>query len=85
VRKALGSHLSWVSHGTLHLFIQHTSASLTVNENADSDVRADLEMWLNTAVSERTKWRHDAEGSSVTLSRDACRIAVPCRCSRANE
>lgn len=68
VRKAIGSHLSWVSHGTLHLFIQHTSASLTINENADSDVRADLEMWLNAAVSEKTKWKHDDEGSSVAPS-----------------
>jgi hypothetical protein len=41
VRKALGSHLLWVSHGALHLFIRHTSASLSVNENADSNVRGE--------------------------------------------
>jgi len=62
VRSALAPHLAWVRAGTCHLFLQHTSASLTINENADSDVRADMEMWLNSAVSEKTKWRHDAEG-----------------------
>ena len=33
--------------GLLHLFIQHTSASLTINENADPDVRVDLETFFN--------------------------------------
>ena len=62
VLKALRSTLASYSCGTLHLFIQHTSASLTINENADSDVRADMETWLNAAVSDKTPWKHDAEG-----------------------
>ncbi|MEO0438853.1 MAG: secondary thiamine-phosphate synthase enzyme YjbQ [Pseudomonadota bacterium] len=41
VREAM-PHLSDVSLGLLHLFIQHTSASLAINENADPDVRGDL-------------------------------------------
>jgi len=36
--------------GQLQVFIQHTSASLTINENADPDVRNDLERLLNAAV-----------------------------------
>ena len=36
--------------GILHLFLQHTSASLFLNENADSDVRRDFEHWSNQAV-----------------------------------
>jgi secondary thiamine-phosphate synthase enzyme len=36
--------------GLCHLFIQHTSASLTLNENASPDVRADFETWFNHAV-----------------------------------
>ena len=43
-------HLSEVSEykvGLLHLFIKHTSASLTVNENADPDVRVDMETFFN--------------------------------------
>lgn len=38
--------------GLLNLFIQHTSASLTLNENASPDVRRDFETWVNAAVPE---------------------------------
>ena len=38
--------------GLLHLLIQHTSASLTLNENASPEVRADLDTWLDRAVPE---------------------------------
>lgn len=38
--------------GLLHLFLQHTSASLSINENADSDVRSDMETVLNRLVPE---------------------------------
>ena len=48
--------------GMLHVFIQHTSASLTVNENADSDVRRDLEMGLNDLVPENLPFAHTLEG-----------------------
>lgn len=39
-----------VDTGLCHLFIQHTSASLTIQENADPDVLADLETWMSAAV-----------------------------------
>jgi secondary thiamine-phosphate synthase enzyme len=49
--------------GLLHLFIQHTSASLTINENADPDVRGDLERHLNVMVPENAAhYRHTLEG-----------------------
>ena len=52
-----------VDAGLLHLFIQHTSASLTVNENASSDVRRDFESWSNEAVPEDAPyWTHTLEG-----------------------
>ncbi len=52
-----------VDAGLLHLFIQHTSASLTVNENASPDVRRDLESWSNEAVPEDAPyWTHTLEG-----------------------
>lgn len=52
-----------VSVGLLHLFIQHTSASLTINENADPTVRTDLESHFNQFVPERAPYyRHDYEG-----------------------
>ena len=47
VTKAVGSDLSQIKIGLCNLFIQHTSASLTINENADPDVRRDMEMALN--------------------------------------
>ena len=49
--------------GLLHLFLQHTSASLAINENADSDVRVDLEASLNAIVPENFPYQHVLEGS----------------------
>jgi secondary thiamine-phosphate synthase enzyme len=52
-----------VKVGLLHLFLQHTSASLSVNENADPDVRSDAERWLDRAVPENSPdFVHTAEG-----------------------
>ena len=49
--------------GMLHLLIQHTSASLTLNENASPEVRADLDGWLDRAVPEGASyWTHTLEG-----------------------
>ena len=50
------------SVGLAHLFIRHTSASLTLNENASPDVRRDFETWLNVAVPEDFAWTHTLEG-----------------------
>ncbi len=49
--------------GLAHLFIRHTSASLTLNENASPDVRRDFETWLNVAVPEQFAWTHTLEGA----------------------
>jgi len=49
--------------GIAHLFLRHTSASLTLNENASPDVRHDFETWLNSAVAEDFAWTHTLEGS----------------------
>ena len=49
--------------GLLHVFIRHTSASLTINENADSDVRCDLESALNSLAPEDFPYTHTLEGS----------------------
>ena len=55
--------LSVIQYGVLHLFIQHTSASLTINENADPTVRQDFESHFNHYVPERAPYyRHDDEG-----------------------
>jgi secondary thiamine-phosphate synthase enzyme len=49
--------------GLAHLFIRHTSASLTLNENASPDVRRDFETWFNAAVPEDFAWTHTLEGA----------------------
>jgi secondary thiamine-phosphate synthase enzyme len=49
--------------GLAHLFIRHTSASLTLNENASPDVRDDFEAWFDRAVPEDADyWTHTVEG-----------------------
>lgn len=48
--------------GLLHIFIQHTSASLTINENADPDVPVDLGMSLNRLAPESWPYQHTCEG-----------------------
>ena len=56
--------LKQIKVGLLHLFIQHTSASLAINENADPDVRIDMEAYFNQAIPENEPYyRHVLEGS----------------------
>lgn len=53
-----------IQKGICQIFIQHTSASLTINENADPTVRKDFEMYFNKAVPENDPgYLHDDEGS----------------------
>ena len=54
--------LSGVRVGLLHLFLQHTSASLSINENADADVPLDLESSFNAIAPESFPYRHTCEG-----------------------
>jgi secondary thiamine-phosphate synthase enzyme len=55
--------LEELSVGMLHLLIQHTSASLTLNENASPDVRRDFRAWFDRAVPEGADyWSHTLEG-----------------------
>ena len=56
------SELRSIRTGLLHVFIQHTSASLTINENADRDVRTDMESSLNHLAPETFPYVHTLEG-----------------------
>ena len=49
--------------GAVTLFIRHTSASLTIQENADPTVLIDLTTALNRLAPENAGWRHDTEGA----------------------
>jgi secondary thiamine-phosphate synthase enzyme len=76
------AELKQVQIGILHLFIQHTSASLTINENADPDVRRDLEMAISKVAPESWPYVHTLEGSDdmpahVKSSLLGCSISIP--------
>ncbi len=67
ITKEVISSLPWlheIKTGLCQVFIQHTSASLTINENADNTVRKDFETFYNKAVPENDPdFLHDTEGS----------------------
>ena len=68
--------------GTLHCFLLHTSASLSINENADPDVRKDLEMAMNTIAPEALSYAHTVEGpddmpAHVKSSIVGCSLLIP--------
>ncbi|MQL96348.1 hypothetical protein Taro_029030, partial [Colocasia esculenta] len=77
VLREIEQDLSGFKCGLPHFFLQHTSASLTINENYDSDVQDDTETFLNRIVPEgqSAPWKHtleesaDSERSRPTLSR----------------
>ncbi|MGY8733272.1 MAG: secondary thiamine-phosphate synthase enzyme YjbQ [Pirellulales bacterium] len=54
--------LDQIDIGVLHVFIQHTSASLTINENADPDVQVDLESSISAIAPENFPYIHTMEG-----------------------
>lgn len=77
-----------IKTGILQVFIQHTSASLTINENADPTVRKDFEMYFNKAVTENDPdYLHDDEGpddmpAHLKASMLGCSVMVPIRNGR---
>ena len=54
---------SGVARGLCHVFVPHTTAGITINENADPSVTADILMVLNKIISDREPYRH-LEGNS---------------------
>lgn len=73
--------------GLLHVFILHTSASLTINENADPDVRHDMEMAVNHLAPEDLPYVHTLEGADdmpahVKASLMGSSVTIPVRDGR---
>ncbi|HKI02299.1 MAG TPA: secondary thiamine-phosphate synthase enzyme YjbQ [Thermoanaerobaculia bacterium] len=74
---------SEVRDGLCTVFIQHTSASLTIQENADPSARRDLESWLNRLVPERDPiYTHTSEGpddmpSHIKAALTATSLSIP--------
>lgn len=79
-----------VSIGIAHVFIHHTSASLTINENADSTVRGDFERHLNVMVPENAPYyKHTFEGpddmpAHIKASLMGSSVSVPVTNGRLN-
>ncbi|KAB7898643.1 YjbQ family protein [Rouxiella sp. S1S-2] len=79
-----------LSVGMCNVFIQHTSAGLTINENADPTVRLDFESYFNRAVKEDEPWyQHDYEGSDdmpahLKSSLLGCSLNIPVSNGRLN-
>jgi secondary thiamine-phosphate synthase enzyme len=77
-----------VAAGLLHVHLLHTSASVTLNENASPDVREDFESWFSRAVPEGAPyWRHTLEGpddmpAHVKASLLGCSLTLPVRDGR---
>lgn len=77
------SELSEIKIGMINVFIKHTSASLTINENADPTVRDDFESFFNHAVPEdEPYYRHTCEGSDdmpahLKSSILGCSLTIP--------
>src|ERR1700712_3632246 len=77
-----------IKMGMMQVFIQHTSASLTINENADPTVRKDFEMYFNKAVPENDPdYLHDEEGSDdmpahLKAAMLGCSVMIPIRNGR---
>lgn len=81
------SGLDQIEMGLLHLFLLHTSASLTINENADPDVRRDLETAVNRICPETMPFIHTCEGpddmpAHVKSSLLGCSLTIPVRSGR---
>jgi secondary thiamine-phosphate synthase enzyme len=79
--------LAGVQTGLLHVFIQHTSASLSINENADPDVPADLESSFNAIAPEEFPYQHTCEGpddmpAHVKASLLGSSLSIPVRSGR---
>ncbi len=72
-----------VAEGLCTVFVQHTSASLTIQENADPSARHDLERWLNRLVPENDPlYTHTSEGpddmpSHIKAALTATSLAIP--------
>ena len=85
-----GPDFSGIDAGWLHVFIKHTSASLTVNENADPTVREDFEAYFDRSVPEDAPYyRHTSEGpddmpAHIKASLLGSSVTIPITAGRLN-
>ncbi|WFD18918.1 Rho GTPase activating protein [Malassezia caprae] len=77
VEREVRDMLRGVQVGLLTLFLQHTSAALSLNENFDRDVRSDMDMAMDHIVPESLPWRHTDEGPDDSASHSKSSLIGP--------
>lgn len=82
INQALEAELIGVDVGLLHVFLQHSSASITINENADPTVREDFKSFEEHLVPRSFPYRHDYEGDDdmpahIKSSLMGCQLTIP--------
>ena len=86
VRDFLNGH---TESGLLHVFLRHTSAALTVNENADPSVLRDMDDFLDSLAPDSKRYLHDDEGpddmpAHIKSSVFGCSLTLPVTKGRLN-
>lgn len=74
--------ISTIKIGTIHIFLKHTSASLSINENCEREVREDLENLMNDIADDKPFYTHTYEGSDdmpahAKSSLLGCSVTIP--------
>jgi secondary thiamine-phosphate synthase enzyme len=82
IQEALKNFLDITDVGLLHVFLQHSSASLTINENADPTVREDFKNFEEKLVPRSFPYKHDYEGDDdmpahIKSSLFGCELTIP--------
>ncbi len=82
INGAINEHIRSVDVGLLHVFLCHSSASLTINENADPTVREDFKRFEETLVPRDFPYKHDYEGDDdmpahIKSSLMGCQLSIP--------
>ncbi len=89
INSALQSFVADTEVGLLHVFLQHSSAGLTINENADPTVREDFKAFEEHLVPRDFPYRHDYEGDDdmpahIKSSLMGCQLTIPVTKGRLN-
>lgn len=82
IKQALSQMFERDQNGLLHVFLKHSSASLTINENADPTVRADFKAFEEKLVPRSFPFQHDYEGDDdmpahIKSSLFGCDLMIP--------
>lgn len=82
IEQAVAEGLHGVEAGLLHVFLRHSSAGLTINENADPTVREDFKRFEEHLVPRDFPYRHDDEGDDdmpahIKSSLMGCQLSIP--------